>query len=297
LARKKGMLSKNALITVGLPFFNNEKTIAYAIQSVLAQTYTNFELYLIDDGSTDRSYDIASQVANADSRIKLLRDGQNKGLISRLNQIIDLANGLYIARMDADDIMIPTKLEKQVICFQEVPNADIISTAAYTIDEDNNVIGIRDTHSIKINSGRDVIKSSILIHPTVMVKKAWYVQNKYNHDYHRAEDYELWCRTFSHTIFYRITEPLFFYREGNVSLNNYSLSMQTLRKIFRIYGKNHLSSTELHIEIIKTYLKNALYQTFGFLKLQHLLSACRNRNLTGIEYAEANKILVNLINP
>ncbi|GAA4205101.1 hypothetical protein GCM10022289_24080 [Pedobacter jeongneungensis] len=290
------MSTKPVLLTIGLPFFNNEKTIAQAIKSVLNQTYIHFELCLIDDGSTDQSYNIAKQVVGEDARVTIIRDGENKGLISRLNQIIDFSNGLYVVRMDADDIMMLDKLEKQVKCFEEYPEIDVVATAAYTIDEQNNVIGIRDIHSIQIRSGRDVIKSSILIHPTVMAKKSWFVQNRYDNAYFRAEDYELWCRTFNHTAFYRITEPLFFYREGNVSLNNYKLSMRTLRKILKNYGKKYLGCSELYIEISKTYLKNALYQTFGLFKLQHILSSRRNMTLTDNQRSHARTILNNLNN-
>ena len=102
------------MLTIGLPFFNNDKTLADAVKSILIQSYKDWELILIDDGSTDGSNDIAKKFASIDNRIKLVSDGQNRGLIYRLNQIIDLAKGEYIARMDSDDMMMPGKLAKQM---------------------------------------------------------------------------------------------------------------------------------------------------------------------------------------
>jgi len=283
------------LVTIGLPFFNNEKTLLYAIKSILGQTYSNFELYLIDDGSTDSSYEIARKISETDPRVKLIIDGENRGLVSRLNQIIDLANGNYIARMDADDIMMKTKLEKQIKLLKEKPSIDVIATGAFTIDENNNITGVRDTKPIQIKTAKNVIKTAILIHPTIVAKKSWCLENKYDSGFHRAEDYELWCRTFHKTKFFRISEPLFFYREGKVSLRNYSLSMRTLRKIFRVYGPKYLSFSERNVEIAKTYIKNGLYQTFGVFKMQNLLSARRNQKLSDSDYAQANAILQDLI--
>jgi len=103
----------NALVTIGLPFYNAENTLPLAIKSTLAQTFSSWRLLLVDDGSTDRSLAIAKEFAEHDFRIEVLTDGKNRGLIYRLNQLIDLADTKYIARMDADDIMLPERLAKQ----------------------------------------------------------------------------------------------------------------------------------------------------------------------------------------
>lgn len=287
--KKIAMLNKQELVTIGLPFYNNGKTLKNAIKSVLLQTYKNWELIIIDDGSTDDSFQIAEYFATQDARIILIKDEINKGLVARLNQIIDMASGKFIARMDADDMMMPEKLEKQMEYFARNPSVDVLATASYTIDEKDQPIGIRGVSDIYIRSGKDVIKGSPLIHPTILVKANWYKQNKYDGNYPRAEDYELWCRTFESTVFHRITEPLFFYREGNVSLSNYTLSMKTLRKIIRVYGDTHLSRTEQTIELLKTHIKTNMYRIFGFFKLQYVLSSKRNISLTDEQKIDANK--------
>lgn len=275
-------------ITIGIPFYNNERTLELAVKSVINQTFIDWELFLVDDGSTDNSIMIAQKLVDSDSRISLICDGTNKGLVYRLNQIIDIANGWYIARMDADDVMLPERLEKQIVVFVNNPKIDVVATAAYTIDENDNPIGIRDTDGIDLKNKKDILKKALLIHPSILVKKEWYRLNKYDKNYIRAEDYELWCRTFAYTNFYRITEPLLLYREGNTNIKNYISSMKTLRMIYRNYSKGLISNSELVIEIFKTHLKGFLYRFMGVFNLQYLLTSKRNNSLSKeqIKYVE-----------
>lgn len=283
-------------ITVGLPFYNNEKTLEIAIKSIIQQTFKNWELILIDDGSVDDSLAIAEKMASIDERISLISDGKNKGLVHRLNQIIDIAQGDYIARMDADDIMLPERLEKQFAVFISNSKIDIVATAAFTIDENDNPIGIRDTEDIIFKSKKDIFKKALLIHPSILVKKEWYKSNRYDKEYIRAEDFELWCRTFSYTKFFRITEPLLLYREGNISIANYTSSMKTLRMIYRVYSNGLLSGTELALTIFKTHLKSLIYRFMGLLKLQYILTSGRNSSLTSEQISQVNSIILKLKN-
>lgn len=267
-------------ITIGIPFYNNEKTLDLAVKSVINQTFIDWELFLMDDGSTDSSISIALKYVNSDKRISLICDGKNQGLVYRLNQIIDLANGEYIARMDSDDVMLPERLEKQINEFVKNPKLDIVATAVYTIDENDKPIGIRDAFNIDLKSKKEILKKSLLVHPSILVKKEWCKLNKYDKKYVRAEDYELWCRTYSYTNFHRITEPLLLYREGNITVKNYVSSMKTIRLIYRNYSKGVLSNSELVFEIFKTYLKSLLYRLMGVFQLQYLITSKRNNPLS-----------------
>ena len=123
------------MVTIGLPFYNAEKYLALAIESVLQQTYTNWELLLLDDGSTDNSLSIAQSYAQKDSRIKVISDGKNKNLATRLNELPSLAQGLYLARMDADDIMLPARIERQLAVLKAHPEIDVLGTNAYIIND------------------------------------------------------------------------------------------------------------------------------------------------------------------
>ena len=98
------------LITVAMPIYNAGEYLPDAVNSIIAQTYTNWELFIIDDGSTDNAINSVESIN--DARIKILNDGLNKGLAARLNQAIDLAKGQYFARMDQDDISMPERHQK-----------------------------------------------------------------------------------------------------------------------------------------------------------------------------------------
>lgn len=216
------------LVTIAIPFYNAEKFLGDAIRSVINQTYTNWELLLIDDGSTDGSLAIAQRFAEQDERITVYTDGENQGLVPRLNQSIEMAKGEYYARMDADDIMYVTRIEKQVAVLDDNPKADLVSSSFMTIDSENNIIG----------SGYQKNGKSPFPHPTIMVTMDWYRLFNYSEWAVRAEDYELWCRTNSKSNFFVIHEPLFFYREFGVqNMKNILCSYNTQRKIYAHFSE------------------------------------------------------------
>ncbi|WP_313421308.1 glycosyltransferase family 2 protein [Moraxella sp. CTOTU49803] len=201
------MQADKDLISVGIPFFNAEKFLSKAIESVISQSYDKWELLLLDDGSNDGSLKIAKGFEQQDNRIKVFSDGKNKGLGARLNELATLSNGEYIARMDADDIMHPKRLETQLQILKDNPNIDVLGTNAYVIDENDSVFGMR----YRENSG--MTKVEHFIHPTIMAKKQWFLDNPYDEKAIRIEDAELWFRTKSKSNFRMISEPLLFYRE------------------------------------------------------------------------------------
>jgi glycosyltransferase involved in cell wall biosynthesis len=266
-------------LTLGLSFYNNEQTLLLALNSILMQSYSSWELILIDDGSTDRSYQIASDFAKNDERIHLISDGQNKGLANRLNQIIDLAEGEYIGRMDSDDMMLPLRLEKQMNFLISNPTIDVIDSSIYVIDEFNEPYGYRGK-ALERYSIKSAVRGSILYHPTVIAKASWYKKNKYAEGYLRSEDHELWCRSTSQTKFIRINEPLLLYREGKVNVNNYRQSMASTRKILRKYGPDILSGMEMTFELLNTHFKNVAYSFMDFFGWQRVLSSTRNKPIT-----------------
>jgi glycosyltransferase involved in cell wall biosynthesis len=272
---------KRPFITVGLAFYNVEKTVASAVKSVLMQTYDNFELIIIDDGSTDHSFDVVQKLAEADARIKVTRGEKNIGVGPRLNQITDMARGEYIVRMDADDMMLPNRIEKQMELLLADRNLDLIDCAAYIINERGEPVGRRKNNDISDLTLRKVLKSrTVFFHPTIIAKTAWFRKNRYNDDYKRGPDFELWCRTFGNTHYNRIEEPLFLYREGKVSIRNYEISAVSFRRTLHTYAKGNLSAFELNKEIAFSHLRTFLYRFFGFFGLQHLLTATRNETLS-----------------
>lgn len=131
-----------ALVSIITPNYNCGKFIALTIESVLAQTYTNWEMIIQDDCSTDNSYEIACRYAKADSRIKVFRNDKNSGAALTRNYAIEASQGEYVAFLDSDDIWFPEKLEKQ-IDFMQKNNCDFVFSEYEQIGEDNRGLGVR----------------------------------------------------------------------------------------------------------------------------------------------------------
>ncbi|MGV1002106.1 glycosyltransferase family 2 protein [Empedobacter falsenii] len=203
------MSNTNALITIAIPFFNAEKFLEEAIVSVIDQSFTEWVLLLVDDGSTDRSLDIAKAYAAKDERIQVFSDGANKNLGYRLNQIPHLVTTEYLARMDADDIMHPQRIEQQIQTLQNHPSIDVLGTNAYTIDEKGAVVGIR----YATTGDQKLVQVEAFIHPTIVAKTSWFRMHPYDVEAVRVEDAELWYRTKNTSNFMMLLQPLFFYRE------------------------------------------------------------------------------------
>jgi len=276
------------LVTIGLPFYNDHLTLELAIKSVFAQTYKNWELILVDDGSTDGSLNIAKKIT--DKRVRLISDGKNKGLIFRLNQIASLAKGKYLARMDADDLMEPKRIEKQIEYLINNPNIDLVDTAAYSIYRDGVAKGKRGLEDINLEA-KQIIKHAMLLHASVVGKTSWFVKNPYDKEYVRAEDYELWCRTFRYSKFGRIKEPLYIVREGKINVRNYLKSSKTIRKIVKKYGPGILSFFDLNRTLFILRSKEFAYWLFSIFNMHHILVNTRNKKLTPDEQKHVIEII------
>lgn len=263
------MIDKLPFVTIAIPFYNSERFLHYAIQSVINQTYTNWELFLIDDGSNDNSLAVAKDFAERDGRIIIVSDGLNKGLPARLNDSVKIAKGDYYARMDADDIMTVDRIALQICYMEEHPNVDVIGSSAMVIDNDNNIIKSYDQHGV-ING---------FIHPTVMAKTKWFKENPYDEKLKRSQDTELWMRTAKRCHFYNIQKPLLFYREiGNISLSKKLKSNKTLRSICKNYKKYDKNIWWCIKWTIIYYVEDVVYVISSFFGLNDMTNTFRKIN-------------------
>lgn len=280
------------LVCVGIPFYNAEKYLDYAIRSVLNQTYTDWKMILIDDGSTDLSLLLARKYIN-DSRINVISDGQNRGLVYRLNELIKLSNCKYFVRMDADDIMHPQRLEKQFQYLEEHPEIDVIGSWAYSIDTENRVVGLLE-NKIEPMYVEDIFMHTCFIHPSIMGKKSWFEMNSYDPKFVRVEDMELWCRTIENSVFYNLSEPLLYYREvGLPYLSKYLLSMRGERCLIKqIYGKSIFVRYKM---LIKNYGKCLVFTMLSFFKMQNVLIQKRSSKIEFNLLQEASQDLLKAI--
>jgi len=181
------------LISVLMPVRNAEAFLPEALQSLLSQTYADFEILIINDGSTDGGMEWIAAVD--DSRIRILGDERQLGIAARLNQGIEAANGKYIARMDADDLCAPDRLERQVRRMETDPAIDVLGTAAAYIDERGEVVGAPrpapyDDRCIKWR----MLTSNCIIHPSVMLRGSVVKEHRYSEDCAYAQDFDLWLR-------------------------------------------------------------------------------------------------------
>jgi len=197
---------------------NAEQTIALALRSILEQSYDLWELILIDDGSTDGTLDCICSLG--DPRIRLVADGENRGLASRLNQAIVMARGKYIARMDADDVSCPERFAHQVAFLEARPEIDLVGTGAIVFTGDGKVVGsfpVRQTHEEICAAPWAVF---LLAHPTWMGKRDWFLRHRYREAARRAQDQDLLLRAHESSRYACLPDVLLGYRQSNPTIRN-----------------------------------------------------------------------------
>jgi glycosyltransferase involved in cell wall biosynthesis len=202
------MTKTSPLVTVLLPVQNGASTLSNAIQSILNQSYSHWELLILDDGSNDDTLQIAQ--CFSDARIQIVHDGQHRGIVARLNQGISLARGAYIARMDADDVSHPQRLEKQVAFLEGNSNVDLVGSAIRLMLP-NNASKVR---TFPLNHAEIVAqpwkKTLSMAHPTWCGRVAWFRQWQYR-DFWRNEDQELLLRASETSVYANLPDVLLDY--------------------------------------------------------------------------------------
>lgn len=195
-------MKKKPKLSVVMPVFNGEKYLKEAIKSILDQTYKDFELIIIDDGSTDNTLKIISKFQ--DQRIKLYRNRKNLGLVPSLNTGLFKSSGLYIARCDADDIYDKERFRKQIQFLSINLEYILVSSNAILIDEKGRSINKLIFPEKNENIRNGLQKKNIIIHASVMFRKSIVSQiGGYRHFFNSgAEDYDLWLRLLSQGKFY-----------------------------------------------------------------------------------------------
>ena len=217
------MNEKKVSIIMGI--YNCAKTLPAAIESVLTQTYTNWELIICDDGSRDNTYEIAQNYQRQyPEKIILLKNEENQKLAATLNHCLSVATGEYVARMDADDENLPERLECEVTFLNEHPEVTCVGSSVVVFDDDG-------SEYERVFSGNPqhtcLIHGAPCAHPTIMMRKEAYDQlNGYRSvsETLRAEDIDMWFRFFREGFtVWNIQEPLYRYRENAVDFKKRTL--------------------------------------------------------------------------
>ena len=273
---------KNPKVTVLMPVFNGERYLHGAIESILNQTFRDFEFLIINDGSTDSSEYIITSCS--DPRIRLVRNEKNLGLIATLKKGFNLALGEYIVRMDCDDISLPSRLAVQVramdrnqewgLCgswIKILKNSDAVWVQTYPSDHD--------TIKCELLFDTPMAHPSVIFRRSLLEKHSIYYDDRYKH----AEDYELWCRLIQITLLANIPQILLLYRmHGSQVGTRYFHDQRDMANQIRIKQIESLGITptekevEIHQKICTSLYKEKVSRDFidnaerWFLKLHQV---------------------------
>ena len=201
-------------VSVVMSAYNCEKFLVESLDSLLQQSFSNFELILFDDGSNDNTRNIIIEYAGKDIRIIPVFNDQNMGLTANLNRGIKLSKGTYIARMDADDISLPERFEKQIRFLDNHPDIDLLGTGSIDIDEFGNETQLRTVPEKHKEIISLLPKANPMTHSSVMFRKMSFEKiNFYNESYRTTQDYEMWFRAAGSGLkFHNLNEVLLKYR-------------------------------------------------------------------------------------
>ncbi len=210
------MSAPSPLVTIGMPVRNCEKTIGTAIRSILNQTCGNWELLIIDDGSTDGT--VREALRFGDPRIRICADGCHRGLARRLNEAVELSRGEYFARMDGDDVSFPERIELQLAYLERNPGVDLLGAGVVVFRGEGELLGTRAVPLTHEEICRRPRSGFHLAHPTWIGRTEWFRNHPYRADAVRAEDQDLLLRTCRASRFASLPAILLGYREESLRL-------------------------------------------------------------------------------
>jgi len=272
------------LVSVVMSVYNGEKYLREAIDSILNQTFNNFEFIIIDDGSTDSTLEIIKSYK--DPRIALIsRD--NKGLVASLNEGIDLASGKYIARQDADDWSVKTRLARQVAYMEGNSEAVVVGSWITVIDDSSSNRGVHRLYTEDIDIKRELLLRSPFAHGSIMMAKSKLPVRDgiYNDKFYPAEDYALWSELSKFGVMYNLAEPLYSYRDNFLGISQTNsakqkeaaklISESNIRdraELFKPYSwRRYKGNLDLRLrqyndskQFVWTFLKNKMYMQSFF---------------------------------
>ena len=224
-------------VSIAIPFYNSEEFLLDSIRSVYAQTYPHWELILLDDGSSDGSVDVVKKIK--DERVRVISDGQNKKLAARLNEVTRYAKYDYLVRMDADDLISPDRIQRQMDILLKDPSLDLVTTGVVSVLDDLSYVGHRGQDFDRVDLTELLNKSKGITHAALIAKKEWHQRNPYDESRKVAQDYTLWVRAAAKNDLKirSLADPLYYYREaGNVRAKKMLLAYGYERELFLQYG-------------------------------------------------------------
>jgi glycosyltransferase involved in cell wall biosynthesis len=206
-------MSVSPLVSVVMPVYNGQRFLSQAIDSILVQTFTNFELIAVDDGSTDDTAKILDAFRGRDSRIVVHRQAKNSGIVAALNQGCRMARGELIARMDADDVSLPHRLSRQVAYLTANPGVGLVGASVRIMDAEGNLGRLKSYPVTPAAVAWSMLFYNSVAHPVVMFRRSMLEQAGFYPDgYPSAEDYALFARLARSTAIDNLPDVLLHYR-------------------------------------------------------------------------------------
>lgn len=265
-------------VTVLMPVYNAEKFLAQAIESILSQTFRDFEFLIIDDGSSDQSLDIIKGFGVQDKRIRVVAR-KNKGLVATLNEGLSIAQGKYVARQDADDISEKKRLEKQIEYLENDSSVGLVGTNYHVIDDGGRVTATTDVFTSPDDLKLVEVFFNHFGHGTIMARADLMTKHGYDITYKHAEDYDLWVRLSHEARIANLSEPLYQWRqhlEGVTTVHGGAMRAQAQRirdREFEFFlnNKKKFKTFSFHPFSmrggLRTYLskKNSLYRDMALM--------------------------------
>ncbi|MCX6985035.1 MAG: glycosyltransferase [Lentisphaerae bacterium] len=233
-------MSSTPKVTVLMAVYNGERFLRDAVESILTQTFPDFEFVIVNDGSTDNSRNIL--LSYQDPRIKIIENDRNIGLVKSLNRGLAVARGDYVARQDADDISLSTRLEKQIAFLETHTDVAILGTQAENIDSKGNLYSRSDSHRA---CGELAIRWQLLfenpfVHTSVMFRKDLVSRHGgYDESFTRSEDIELWSRLAYEYGVFNLNEVLVRYRvhKTQITLSSEDYSSESIPIVKNIFSR------------------------------------------------------------
>lgn len=246
------------VISIVIPVYNREDYLKFAIESVLRQTFNDFELIIWDDGSTDKSVEIASQYAKQDKRVKVIA-ARHQGFSISLKAAFSICSGKYVGWIDSDDIIAPTTLVETVKILEDNPEIGLVYTDYLLIDKDNKILGKGTRCQIPYSKDR-LLVDFMTFHFRLMRKEVFEQAGGINEISGPVPDYDLCLRLSEITEIYHLKQPLYYYRKhsDNMSDNErIELIYSSQNAIARALQRRGLDKNyEINVEIIgKFYLE------------------------------------------
>lgn len=200
-------------VSVVMSVYNSETYLDEAIESILRQTFGDFEFIIVDDGSTDASVSIVERYSQTDSRIRFFKLGENRGLSVALNHGIEQVHGDYIARMDSDDISFPSRFERQIHYLEHHPNVGVLGGQMQVIDVDKKPLFVFEVPQVHGLIVWNLFFGRTFAHPTVMMRRGLLEKvGGYDANVPVAQDIDLWSRMIGEAQFANLSDELMLYR-------------------------------------------------------------------------------------